>query len=90
MTQAQPQIPATASRLVRFLAELVDTNTTITHKHFTERLGQLIDFSDSVALSAAHARQLDVEDEDTLLSSSPSAGGNGVRGADDGSGLNLP
>jgi hypothetical protein len=26
----------------------------VSHKHFTERLGQLIDLSDSVALSAAH------------------------------------
>ncbi len=51
MTQAQPQIPATASRLARFLAELVGAEAPVPHQHFTERLGQLFDLPDSIRLS---------------------------------------
>jgi hypothetical protein len=42
------------SRLVRFLSDLEIADVQVSHKHFTERLAQLIDLSDSVALSAAH------------------------------------
>ena len=64
MTQALPQVSLGSSRLVRFLTDLSVSNTQVSHSQFTERLGQLIDFSDSIALSDAHARTLDVLDED--------------------------
>lgn len=65
MTQALPHVSLGSSRLVRFLTDLSVGNTRVSHRQFTERLGQLIDFSDSITLSDAHARALDVEDEDT-------------------------
>ena len=61
MTQALPQVSLGSSRLVRFLTDLSVSNTQVSHRQFTERLGQLIDFSDSITLSEAHARALDVE-----------------------------
>lgn len=60
MTQALPHVSLGSSRLVRFLTDLSVANTRVSHHKFTERLGQLIDFSDSITLSAAHARRLDV------------------------------
>ena len=66
MTQAQPQIPATASRLVRFLAELVDTKTTITQKHFTERLGQLFDLPDSIRISTVLGSRAEPVEQSTV------------------------
>lgn len=45
-----------SSRLVRFLSDIEVADVAVSHKHFTERLGQLIDLSDSVALSAAHGK----------------------------------
>jgi hypothetical protein len=56
MTLAQTQISANSSRLVRSLAELVGTGAAVSHKHFTERLGQLFDLPDSIRLSAVHER----------------------------------
>lgn len=64
MTQALPQVSLGSSRLVRFLTDLSVGNTRVSHRQFTERLGQLIDFSDSITLSDAHARDLQVENED--------------------------
>lgn len=64
MTQALPQVSLGSSRLVRFLNDLAVAKTQVSHRQFTERLGQLIDFSDSITLSDAHARQLKVESED--------------------------
>ncbi len=64
MTQALPQVSLGSSRLVRFLTDLSVSDTQVSHRQFTERLGQLIDFSDSINLSAAHARSLDAIDED--------------------------
>lgn len=61
MTQALPHVSLGSSRLVRFLTDLSAANTRVSHHKFTERLGQLIDFSDSISLSDAHARQLDVD-----------------------------
>ena len=61
MTQALPQVSLGSSRLVRFLTDLAVTDTQVSHRQFTERLGQLIDFSDSIALSEAHARHLEVD-----------------------------
>lgn len=60
MTQALPQVSLGSSRLVRFLTDLSVADTQVSHRQFTERLGQLIDFSNSIALSQAHARDLDV------------------------------
>lgn len=39
------------SRLIRFLSDLGVSEAKISHKHFAEQLGQLIDLSDSFALS---------------------------------------
>lgn len=64
MTQALPQVSLGSSRLVRFLTDLSVSDTQVSHRQFTERLGQLIDFSDSITLSEAHARTLEVESED--------------------------
>lgn len=63
MTQALPQVSLDSSRLVRCLTELAVSGTAASQRQFTERLGQLIDFSDSIALSAAHARDLAVDDD---------------------------
>ncbi|RLQ21884.1 DUF3348 family protein [Seongchinamella sediminis] len=65
MTQALPQVSLGSSRLVRFLTDLSVSDTQVSHRQFTERLGQLIDFSDSITLSEAHARTPDVENTDT-------------------------
>lgn len=56
MNQASTHTSLNGSRLVRFLSELSVADIEVSHKHFTERLGQLIDLSDSVALSAAHGK----------------------------------
>ena len=64
MTQALPQVSLGSSRLVRFLTDLSVSDTQVSHRQFTERLGQLIDFSDSITLSEAHARTLEVDNED--------------------------
>jgi len=64
MTQALPQVSLGSSRLVRFLTDLSVSDTQVSHRQFTERLGQLIDFSDSITLSDAHARALNVENTD--------------------------
>ncbi len=64
MTQALPQVSLGSSRLVRFLTDLSVSTTQVSHRQFTERLGQLIDFSDSITLSEAHARTLNVDSED--------------------------
>lgn len=61
MTQALPHASLGSSRLVRFLSDLSVANTRVSHRKFTERLGQLIDFADSINLSDAHARALHVE-----------------------------
>jgi hypothetical protein len=58
MTQTTPQASLNGSRLVRFLVDLSVSNAEVSHKHFTERLGQLIDLSDSVDLAAAHGKLL--------------------------------
>lgn len=61
MTQALPHASLGNSRLVRFLSDLSVANTRVSHRKFTQRLGQLIDFTDSINLSNAHARALGVE-----------------------------
>lgn len=57
MTQAHRQISANSSRLVRALAQLVGTDAAVSHKNFTERLGQLFDLPDSIRISAVHDRK---------------------------------
>ena len=54
MAQAQLQLPQNGSRLIRLVTDLTTSNRYETHKHFTERLAQLIDLSDSIALASAH------------------------------------
>lgn len=45
-----------ASKLIRYLSDLVNTDYHVAHVHFSERVGRLIDFSGSIALSEAHLR----------------------------------
>jgi hypothetical protein len=66
MTQALPHVSLDSSRLVRFLTDLSVSEVQVSHKQFSDRLGQLIDFSDSITLSEAHARAPEVESEDIL------------------------
>ena len=66
MTQALPQVSLGSSRLVRFLTDLSVSNTRVSHRQFTQRLGALIDFSDSISLAEANARNIDVQDEDVV------------------------
>jgi hypothetical protein len=56
MTRASPHSPASAPRLVQLLNELALADAELSHRHFAERLGQLIDLPDSIALSALHGR----------------------------------
>ena len=56
MMQSSAPTALNSSRLVRFLTDIEVADVGVSHKHFTERLGQLIDLSDSVALSAAHGK----------------------------------
>lgn len=43
-----------SSRLIRYLTDLSVSDVSVSHKQFAERLSSLIDFSDSIILSAAH------------------------------------
>lgn len=54
MNRASSPKPLSDSRLIRFLTDLSVTDVELSHRHFAERLGQLIDLSDSITLSAAH------------------------------------
>lgn len=57
MTQASAQASISSingSRLVRLLSELAVSDVEVSHKHFSQRLGQLIDLSASVTLASAH------------------------------------
>ena len=56
MTQAQTQIYANSSRLVRLLGELVAADPAGSDRLITERLGQLFDLPDSIRLSSVHDR----------------------------------
>ena len=64
MTQALPHVSLDSSRLVRFLTDLSVSKVQVSHRQFSDRLGQLIDFSDSITLSQAHSQAPDVENED--------------------------
>ena len=56
MTQALPHVSLNGSRLIRFLTELSVSDVEVSHKHFTEKLGRLINFSDSITLSEAYGK----------------------------------
>jgi hypothetical protein len=63
MTQASllspaHQSPAKSSRLVRFLAEMLDADAQLPHQRFIERLGQSFDLADSIKISAVHEKQV--------------------------------
>lgn len=64
MTQALPHVSLDSSRLVRFLTDLSVSQEQVSHRHFSDRLGQLIDFSDAIALSEAHTRAPEIGNED--------------------------
>ncbi len=53
MTRASPRASLNTSRLVRFLTEVAVTNVDVSHQQFTDKLGQLLGFSDAITLSAA-------------------------------------
>ena len=57
MSQTSTRQPLYRPRLVRFISELSVADQAVSHKHFAERLGQLFDLSDSIAISAAHGRR---------------------------------
>jgi hypothetical protein len=64
MTQASllspaHQSPAKSSRLVRFLAELLDADAELPHQRFIERLGQSFDLADSIKISAVHEEKIE-------------------------------
>lgn len=51
MTQATLHHPVRGSKLVRFLSEYEMSNIHVSHKNFAQRLGLLVDLSDSVTLA---------------------------------------
>lgn len=53
MTRASPRASLNTSRLVRFLTDLAPSDADVSHQQFTEKLGQLLGFSDAITLSAA-------------------------------------
>ena len=65
-----------SSRLIRFLSQWELANVEVSHSHFVDRLGQLIDFSDSINLASTHrdlssmafeARPYSLEDSKALF-----------------------
>ncbi len=50
------QVSLEGSRLVRFLTDLGVSDATLSHQGFAERIGQLLGFQDSIALSTLHGR----------------------------------
>ncbi|HRF03044.1 DUF3348 family protein [Accumulibacter sp.] len=56
MTQVPPPRPLNVPRLVRLLTELEVADGAVSHQHFSERLGRLINLPDSIALSRVHGR----------------------------------
>ena len=54
MTQAQPHPSLSGTRLVRFLIDLEVADVELSHRHFAQRLSQLIDLPDSISLASAH------------------------------------
>ena len=56
MTKIPPPRPLKGPRLVRFLSDLALADGEVSHQHFSERLGRLIDLPDSIALSRVHGQ----------------------------------
>lgn len=56
MTQHAPTVALHGTRLVRFLADLAVADSAISHRNFAERLGRLVNFSDSMKLSEIHEK----------------------------------
>lgn len=56
MTEVSPHVSLYGSRLVRFLTDLAVSDVELSHKCLAQRIGQLINFSDSVALSSLHGQ----------------------------------
>ncbi|HVK99042.1 MAG TPA: DUF3348 family protein [Dongiaceae bacterium] len=53
MTHASSPAPRQHSRLIRFLSDLAVADIEATHRDFADRLGQLLDFGDSIVLADA-------------------------------------
>ena len=53
------QNPAKYSRLVRFLADMLDADAQVSHQRFIERLGQSFNLADSIKISAVHEQQIE-------------------------------
>ena len=56
------------SRLVRFLTDLTRVDATVSRRSFAERLGELIDLSDSISLSSTHLQLASLPFEPSSLS----------------------
>ncbi|MCG8313213.1 MAG: DUF3348 domain-containing protein [Pseudomonadales bacterium] len=54
ISKAAPPASLNSSRLIRFLTDLAVTEVEVSHERFAERIGRLIDFSESIILSGAH------------------------------------
>ena len=54
IAKAAPPASLNSSRLIRFLTDLAVTEVEVSHERFAERIGRLIDFSESIILSGAH------------------------------------
>jgi hypothetical protein len=63
MTQALPHVSLDSSRLIRFLTDLSVSEAQVSHRQFSDKLGQLINFADAIALSEAHTQAPALEDE---------------------------
>ena len=69
MTEASlQQIGLHGTRLVRFLSDLAVSDVTFSHGNFTEQLGRLIDFGDSMKLSALYDKLRTIPAEPTPIS----------------------
>ena len=68
MTNSTPQATANGARLVRLLAELGMSDARLSHQGFADRLGQLIDLSDSIDLASTHLKLSALPFERTSLS----------------------
>ncbi len=69
MTQSSPNVSLNGSRLIRFLSDLAVSDVEVSHKQFTEKLGQLVSFSDAITLSAVHSKLSKMAFEPTEASS---------------------
>jgi hypothetical protein len=68
MTASLPQVSSNGTRLVRFLSELAVCDAPASPRSFADRLGQLIDLSDSISLSVTHLQLFSLPFEETSIS----------------------